>query len=1142
MSIVSKVISGILTILLVSVFCYPVFAVPVPTATPTPIGYTPTPTPTSQPYTTVYVSSSPEGAQVYVDGSDSGYEWTPYDFYLPYGVHTITFKLLGYEDWSTTIDVDSQDYYTVNAMLTPAPEQSLTFLPPFYSTIGPCSFDTSEYCLVEDVPNITMNYPYIIQDMVHNPNADSPNIDVTINETPVIAAHFEHIPPQDITIPMNAYRGSDTYFQAQYQHDWDWLWVSEDENSYISSTGQNAIDYLGVISGIQTKLYSLYYITQTGDIFSILNAVNLLVTVTEDIISLYQLIHADYQTSYLYTISSPDVSGTTSETVTIVVPQEKQDNLKIGTLLGITSGIVVTGGIGLLEGGVGIPFIAAGIYGMFQADNTMRAAADPDLNYTTPISVTPVDIPQLDQQPNSPLKEFALQCMHTATDTKAYADTYDKYQGAVISNDSVWEVNLQLECYNYSSQLTDDYQKEYALAVPAIQYLQEQGYNPTQSDVESSMNNLSQNGFSPTTVQMLQEAGFSNHEINSIKNITLQTPYSLVVNYNRSIPYLINLSQQQTQQLNDHFGSDLGILAPPSAQFTANVTSGNSPLTVAFTDVSIRNVTQWAWNFGDGATDTTENPVHIYTAPGSYTVNLTATNSTTGSDTRTMYDYITVYPPPPVANFTANVTSGQVPISVAFTDTSTNSPTSWNWSFGDGNTSTLENPSYQYTCMGTYTVTLNATNAGGSNITTQTGFITVLPPSPEANFTASTTSGTVPLTVQFTDTSTNSPTSWNWTFGDGSLVNATMQNPVHTYTTVGTYPVSLNATNAGGSNTITQTGFITVLPQPPVANFTAAPTSGIVPLTVQFTDKSTGSPTSWNWTFGDGSLVNATMQNPVHTYATAGTYAVSLNATNSGGSNTITQLGFITTVSDIPPVLSSIIVPTNPVAINTPVTASTMITHPNNGVTFTAVWTWGDGQNTSMNLPAGTTVVKGTHTYTISGMYTVSVQVTDSDGQSATAVAQSYVVIYNPKSGYVLGAGTFKSPAGAYMPKPTVAGTGAFGIAADYLNGKSTPEGVSDFFFNDTAFNFFSINYQWLAVNGSTAWFEGTGSVNGKSGYTFLVSTTEGKLVGKNVPNMFRIQIWNTATNTLVYDSQAGAPENAGPTIPLTSGTILIQK
>src|SRR5208282_2572686 len=288
--------------------------------------------------------------------------------------------------------------------------------------------------------------------------------------------------------------------------------------------------------------------------------------------------------------------------------------------------------------------------------------------------------------------------------------------------------------------------------------------------------------------------------------------------------------------------------------------------------------------------------------------------------------------------------------------TSTGSPTSWNWTFGDGSlvNATMQNPVHTYATAGTYTVSLNATNAGGSNITTQAGFITVLPTPPVAKFTGTPTSGTAPLTVQFTDKSTGSPTSWNWTFGDGSLVNATMQNPVHTYATAGTYTVSLNATNAGGSNITTQAGFITVLPTPPVAKFTGIPTSGTAPLTVQFTDKSTGSPTSWNWTFGDGSLVNATNQNPVHTYVTVGTYTVSLNATNAGGSNTTTQTGLITTVGDVPPVLSSIIVPTNPVAINTPVTTSTTITHPNNGVTFTAVWTWGDGQTTSMNLPAGT--------------------------------------------------------------------------------------------------------------------------------------------------------------------------------------------
>jgi len=96
------------------------------------------------------------------------------------------------------------------------------------------------------------------------------------------------------------------------------------------------------------------------------------------------------------------------------------------------------------------------------------------------------------------------------------------------------------------------------------------------------------------------------------------------------------------------------------------------------------------------------------------------------------------------------------------------------------------------------------------------------PASPVAAFTGTPTSGTYPLTVSFTDTSTNTPMSWNWSFGDGSLVNATVKNPVHTYTVAGNYTVSLKATNTAGSNTLTRTNYITVTAAPaaPIANFT----------------------------------------------------------------------------------------------------------------------------------------------------------------------------------------------------------------------------------------------------------------------------------------------------------------------------------
>jgi|FLOH01.1.fsa_nt_gi uncharacterized protein (TIGR02145 family) len=165
---------------------------------------------------------------------------------------------------------------------------------------------------------------------------------------------------------------------------------------------------------------------------------------------------------------------------------------------------------------------------------------------------------------------------------------------------------------------------------------------------------------------------------------------------------------------------------PPTAGFYSNTTSGSAPLTVNFTDQSTNNPISWLWNFGDGNTSTIQNPLHTYNNTGTYTVSLTVSNEG-GTDIETKADYISVSESGTtvVANFSADITQGNAPLSVNFTDLSLNNPTSWQWDFGDGGTSTVTNPTHTYNTDGSYTVTLAVTNSSGSDTESKIDYIVV---------------------------------------------------------------------------------------------------------------------------------------------------------------------------------------------------------------------------------------------------------------------------------------------------------------------------------------------------------------------------------------------------------------------------------
>ena len=329
-------------------------------------------------------------------------------------------------------------------------------------------------------------------------------------------------------------------------------------------------------------------------------------------------------------------------------------------------------------------------------------------------------------------------------------------------------------------------------------------------------------------------------------------------------------------------------------------------------------------------------------------------------------------PTPPTANFSATPTTGNAPLLVQFTDSSSGSPTSWAWDFDNNGTvdSTEQHPSYTYSSAGTYTVKLTVSNAGGSDDEVKTNYITVsaggggstltFTPTDDAyvssgsptrnygnntslrvrassttlrsylKFTISGVSGTVTsakLRLYVTDASTSGGSiyraasdawsegtiTWNTqpgtsgaalstagaatlgTWVEFDLGSSIAGNGTYSFVLSGgasdvVYYSSSEASNNRPQLVITQaTG-----PTPPTANFSATPTTGNAPLLVQFTDSSSGSPTSWAWDFDNNGTVDSTQPNPSYTYSSAGTYTVKLTVANAGGSDDEVKTNYIT--------------------------------------------------------------------------------------------------------------------------------------------------------------------------------------------------------------------------------------------------------
>jgi hypothetical protein len=176
------------------------------------------------------------------------------------------------------------------------------------------------------------------------------------------------------------------------------------------------------------------------------------------------------------------------------------------------------------------------------------------------------------------------------------------------------------------------------------------------------------------------------------------------------------------------------------------------------------------------------------------------------------------------------------------------------------------------------------------------------------------------------------------------------------------------------------------------------------------------------------------------------------------------------------------------------------------------------------------------------GIHNVCVLAEDEEGNVSDPQC-TLLVVYDPDGGFVTGGGWINTPAGSYPANPALTGKANFGFVAKYQKNSTIPTGQTEFQFQAAGLNFHSTSYEWLVVAGAKAQFKGTGTVNGESGYGFMLIALDAALTSSTSTDRFRIKIWDISNeDAVVYDNQIGEEEDADPTTDISGGSIIIHK
>ena len=410
-----------------------------------------------------------------------------------------------------------------------------------------------------------------------------------------------------------------------------------------------------------------------------------------------------------------------------------------------------------------------------------------------------------------------------------------------------------------------------------------------------------------------------------------------------------------------------------TAEFTTITSrSGCGSLVVEFTDLSLGSPTSWLWDFGNGNTSILKNPTTIYSIAGEYDVTLKVDDVLT-SDIKTIISYINIFERPS-AIINSNFVTGCMPLNTSFEDASITSHAiaSWQWDFGDGGSSSIQNPDYIYYNNGTYTVSLLIEDINGCyNLVSEIDLV-IVENTPVAEFSSDISfSCDSSELVSFSNTSIFADT-YLWEFGDGTISNAS--NPSHNYIS-GTYSVTLIAEKGNCLDTLVMPNLIEI-----IGNlspyYTVNSNSGCDSLSVIFSNETSVGANIFLWEFGDGEI--SILQNPNHVYDSIGIYDIALTASIDGECSTTAIFS-----SDIAVFASPIISFT---ADTTQVCSLPFNVNFNDNTINAVYWSWdfGDGNISYSSNPS--------NIYSESGEYDVSLLVQNDYGCQSSSTFEKYII------------------------------------------------------------------------------------------------------------------------------------------------------